>query len=80
MQLYMRDLVGSTARPIQQLIAFQKAEFEPFERKTLHFKVNEQMLRFWNNENCFVSEKGEFTLSVGYADNLLHTTGFFLEK
>lgn len=77
-QLYMRDLVASTARPIQQLIAFQKILLAPKERKTVKFTVTEPMLRFWNNENKFVSESGVFTLSTGYADNLLYTREFKL--
>ena len=78
-QLYMRDMVASNARPVQQLIAFEKASFKPFERKVIKFTVKEPMLRFWNNENQFVSEAGEFKLSVGYADNLLLTETFILK-
>lgn len=78
-QLYMRDLVASTARPVQQLIAFEKITLGPKERKTVEFAVTEPMLRFWNSENEFVSEKGEFTLSVGYADNMYYTERFSLK-
>lgn len=77
-QLYMRDLVASNVRPIQQLIAFNKVAFKPRERKTIKFIVNEPMLRFWNNENEFVSESGKFTLSVGCADNMIKTKEFYL--
>lgn len=78
-QLYMRDLVASNARPVQQLIAFEKVSFEPEERKTVKFTVKEPMLRFWNNQHEFVSEAGDFTLSVGYADNMLYTEKFTLK-
>ena len=78
-QLYMRDMVASNARPIQQLIAFEKVNFKPYERKTIKFTVKEPMLRFWNNENKFVSEKGLFKLSVGYADNMIFTKDFYLK-
>ena len=77
-QLYMRDLVGSTARPVQQLIAFEKIRLKAKERKTVKFTVREPMLRFWNIDNEFVSEKGEFNLSVGYADHLILTKRFKL--
>ena len=79
-QLYMRDLVASTARPMQKLIAFEKSYFEPFERKTFKFKISEKDLRFWNNENKFVSECGEFNISTGYADHLILTQSFWLNK
>jgi beta-glucosidase len=77
--LYMRDLVGSNARPVQQLIDFQKVEFAAHERKVISFTVTEEMLRFWNNEHKFVSEPGAFELSTGYADHLLHTKRFTLK-
>ncbi len=69
--LYLRDCVASTARPVCQLIAFQKVEFAPHERKTIEFAVEERMLRFWNDENKFVSEPGKFYLFTGYADHLI---------
>jgi beta-glucosidase len=77
--LFMRDKVASNARPVQQLIAFEKILLQPKERKTVKFTVNESMLRFWNNENKFVSESGDFTLSTGYADNLIFTQKFKLK-
>lgn len=72
-QLYMRDLVASNVRPVQQLIAYEKVNFKPFERKTVTFTVTPKMLSFWNNENKFVCEKGDFEISTGYADNLILT-------
>lgn len=77
-QLYMRDMVGSTARPIQQLIAFEKISLEAGERKTVKFTITEPMLRFWNADNELVSEKGEFKVSTGYADHLMLTQSFNL--
>ena len=79
-QLYMRDLVASNVRPVQQLIAFKKVKFAPRERKTIKFTVTEPMLRFWNNKNEFVSEAGDFTLSVGFADNMIKKENISLLK
>ena len=79
-QLYMRDLYASNARPIQQLIAFEKITLAPMERKTVRFTVTEPMLRFWNNKNEFVSEEGEFNLMTGYADNMVFTKKITLLK
>jgi beta-glucosidase len=77
-QLYMRDVVASAVRPVQQLIAFEKVELAPGERREVCFTVTEPMLRFWNFENRFVSEPGLFRLSTGYADHLIHTREFEL--
>ena len=70
-QLYMRDLVASVVRPVQQLIAFQKLEFAPGEEKTVTFTVTEEDLRFWNFEGKHISEPGDVRLMVGCADNFL---------
>lgn len=75
--LYMQDVVASNARPTQQLVAFEKVSFDANERKTIKFKVTEEMLKFWNNENEFVSEPGEFKISTGYADHLILTKSFY---
>ncbi len=77
--LYMRDLVGSNSRPIQQLIAFEKVEFDANERKVVEFTIEENMLRFWNNENKYVSEAGKFHISTGYADHLKLTKELILK-
>ena len=77
-QLYLRDLVASTIRPIQQLIAFEKIHLDPHESKTVTFTVDESMLRFWDTEHRHISELGQFTLSTGYADHLLLTQEFTL--
>ena len=38
----------------------------------------EEMLRFWNNDKIFVSQKGELKVSTAYADNLKLTKSFCL--
>jgi beta-glucosidase len=77
-QLYLRDKVSSTVRPLQELIAFKKISLKPGESRDISFEVSEHMLRFWNFENIYVSELGEFTLSVGYADHPYFTKSFRL--
>lgn len=77
--LYLQDVVASNARPVQQLIAFEKVEFDANERKTVKFAITEEKLRFWNNDNEFVSEPGEFRISTGYADHLILTESFYLK-
>ncbi len=78
-QLYLRDLYASAVPPIQKLIAFEKIELAPGEKKTVTFKVCEPMLRFWNGACEFISEPGEFNLFVGYADHPAITESFTLK-
>ncbi|MBQ9082501.1 MAG: glycoside hydrolase family 3 C-terminal domain-containing protein, partial [Clostridia bacterium] len=78
--LFMQDVVASNARPVQQLIAFEKVFLRAGERKTVTFEIGEPMLRFWNNRHCYVSEAGEFRLSVGCAGERQFETAFRLLK
>ncbi len=78
-QLYIRDMVASAVRPLQQLIGFEKVTLAAGECKTVEFTIDEPMLRFWGNDGGFISEAGEFRLSTGHADNLLFTKSFWLK-
>ena len=77
-QLYLHDIVSSTVKPIQELKAFKKVYLEPNESISVDFEITEPMLRLWNSKNEFVSENGEFTVSVGYADHFAFTEKFEL--
>ena len=77
-QLYMRDLVASVVRPVQQLIDYKKISLAPGESREVEFTVTEEQLRFWNFDCELVSEPGEFELSTGFADHLLLTKRFEL--
>lgn len=68
-QLYMHDLVASSVRPIQQLIAFKKVCVAAGQTESVTFEITEPMLRFWDAECNFISEAGDFDLFVGYADH-----------
>lgn len=77
--LFMNDVVASNARPVRQLIAFEKTDFEAGERKTVKFTIKESMLKFWNNDNEFVSEAGEFKISTGRVDGSMLTKSLYLK-
>ena len=77
-QLYLRDLVSNAVRPVQELIDFKKIELRAGESKTVTFKISEPQLRYYNFDCEYVSEKGDFTVSVGYADHMKLTERFTL--
>lgn len=77
-QLYIRDLVGSVVRPVQQLIAFEKVALAPQETRQVTFTITEPMLRFWNADGECLSEPGDFQVSTGWADHLILTQQFRL--
>ena len=77
-QLYIRDIVSSTARPIQELLDFRKISLEAGEEKTVTFEITEPRLRFWDAQCRHISECGEFSLFVGYADHPIISDSFRL--
>lgn len=77
-QLYLRDLVSSSVRPVQQLIDYRKIALAPGEERKVTFEVKEEQLRFWNFDCEWVSEPGAFEISTGYADHLKLTKQFRL--
>ncbi len=64
-QLYIRDMVGSISRPVQELKGFQKIMLKKGESKTLTFRLAPDDLKFYNNDLKFVAEPGDFQVMVG---------------
>ena len=64
-QLYIQDLVGSIVRPIKELKAFRKEYLKAFEEKEVTFKIDVEMLKFWNEKLEYKVEKGEFKVFLG---------------
>lgn len=63
-QLYVRDLVGSLARPIRELNGFQKILLKSGETKTVSFNLNSSQLAFWNAEMVNRTEPGFFQVWI----------------
>ena len=64
-QWYIRDLVGSFARPVKELKGFDLVELKPFETKTVNFIINEETIQFYTSNSKWEAEKGEFKVFVG---------------
>lgn len=79
-QLYIRDLVGSSTRPVKELKGFQKISLNPGESKTVSFKITEQDLKFYNSELKLVAEPGEFNVFIGGNSRDVMTGKFTLVK
>jgi beta-glucosidase len=78
-QLYIRDLAGSVARPVMELKGFERIHLKKGETRTVIFTIDEELLRFYNSELQFVSEPGEFQLMVGPNSRDVQTLLFSLE-
>ena len=64
-QLYIRDLVGSSTRPVKELKGFQKIELKAGEAKTLSFDISVDDLKFYNYDLKYVAEPGDFKVFIG---------------
>lgn len=63
-QLYVRDLVGSIARPVKELKGFQRVTLNAGESKVVEFSLPVSALAFWNINNEYIVEPGDFQLWV----------------
>jgi beta-glucosidase len=64
-QLYLRDLVGTSTRPVKELKGFQKITLKKGESRQLTFHLSADDLKFYNDDLKFVAEPGEFQVMVG---------------
>ncbi len=64
-QLYLRDKVGSIARPTKELKDFRKTALEAGESKTITFTIDKEKLSFYNQYLQWVAEPGDFEIMIG---------------
>lgn len=64
-QLYIRDVVGSIARPVKELKGFQRLSLKAGETATATFTIDASKLKFYNYDLKEVVEPGEFDVMVG---------------
>ena len=63
-QLYIRDLVGSVTRPVQELKGFEKIMLQPGESRTVSFTIEPEDLAFTRADMTHGWEPGEFQLWI----------------
>ena len=64
-QLYIRDMVGSIARPVQELKGFERITLKPGESRLVTFTIDAELLKFYNKDLNYVCEPGDFEVMVG---------------
>ena len=64
-QLYIRDMVGSIARPVKELKGFQQVTLAPGESKKVSFTISVSDLKFYNSDLKYVYEPGNFKMFIG---------------
>ena len=64
-QLYIRDLVGSVLRPVQQLKGFKKVLIKKGQTVNVHFILRPGDLKFYNSALKYDWEAGDFEIMAG---------------
>ena len=64
-QLYIRDMIGSIARPVKELKGFQKIDLKAGETKTVTFSITPADLKFYNSDLKYDWEAGDFQIMIG---------------
>ena len=64
-QLYVTDVECRVPTPIRSLKGFQRIHLKPGEQKTLTFKLTPADLSFYDEEQGWLVEPGEFEIMVG---------------
>jgi beta-glucosidase len=64
-QLYIRDMVSSVTRPVQELKDFTRIQLKKGETKNIAFTITPEKLQFYGPDMKRVVEPGEFEVQVG---------------
>lgn len=65
MQLYIRDVISSSTRPVKELKDFRQIELQAGESQIVSFEITPDDLSFYNHELEYVCEPGEFEVMIG---------------
>ncbi|MEM1508447.1 MAG: glycoside hydrolase family 3 N-terminal domain-containing protein [Thermofilaceae archaeon] len=76
-QMYIRDLVSSVARPIKELKGFKRVNLKPGEHVRIMFQLKPDDLAFFNERMRRVVEPGEFLVMVGSSSEDIRLKGTF---
>ena len=75
-QLYIRDLVGSTTRPVKELKGLERIYLQRGQTRTVTFKIAPEMLKFYDYDLQYVIEPGDFQVMIGSNSRDVKTAAF----
>lgn len=74
-QLYIRDVVASVARPLKELKGFKRISLRPGEAQEVTFAIPVEHLGFYDAEMRYTVEPGEFEIMVGSSSEDIRLSG-----
>jgi beta-glucosidase len=79
-QLYIRDVLASVARPVMELKGFQRVRLEPGQSREVSFTLDNQHLRMLDQHLNWVVEPGSFRVMVGSSSKDIRLRGELIVK
>lgn len=79
-QLYLRDMVGSVVRPVKELKGFERITLKAGESRTISFKIDAELLKFYDGSLNYVCEPGDFQVMIGTNSRDVQSATFTLKK
>lgn len=76
-QLYLRDVLASVARPIMELRRFERIHLKPGESREVTFRLTPDDLRLLDSDMKWVVEPGVFRVLVGASSKDIRLRGEF---
>ncbi|SEM51352.1 beta-glucosidase [Paenibacillus sp. cl141a] len=76
-QMYVRDLWGSSSRPLLELKGFKKIHLAPGEKAKVEFEIEPGMLSYFTAKKQYEVEAGDFKVFVGKNSRDLIECGTF---
>jgi beta-glucosidase len=74
-QLYLRDVLASVARPVMELRGFARVRLAPGESTDVVFRVGPEHLRMLDESMQWVVEPGAFRIMVGASSEDIRLRG-----
>lgn len=76
-QLYVRDVLASLARPVMSLAGFQRVSLLPGRAETVTFRLTREALKMLDANMNWVVEPGEFRVMIGGSSKDIRLRGSF---
>jgi beta-glucosidase len=74
-QLYIRDVLASVARPIMELRGFERIGLKPGEEKEITFTIGPEHLRMLDTDMKWIVEPGAFRVMIGSSSKDIRLRG-----
>ncbi len=74
-QVYVRDILASVARPVMQLAGFQRVRLRPGESQVVAFTLGRDQLQMLDRDHRWVVEPGRFRILIGSSSRDIRLRG-----